>query len=294
MVTLEEIFRDVVSSFPLSAENFEFFQITNWINETYVQLRDQYIQQERHIEFAKNDVLSGFNDHPTIPYLKVSHLSKEVLRTISLDIAVVNAIGRTYPELKSEAKSWNEGDKVYKGNNLYEAVTDIPQEDTSDLTFDILDVRNYYRNNGLLYNPGDVVYENDVPYRAINEVLAVFSDALKDHEDFEQVYWVRSGIGFVTPDVVEFDKIDRKKSIIDSGGVVISVVGKTIYTSQNTEQLQINYIPEHSYIRTFEGVFDISASALPMWRDQVHSKMARAINMGSTETENKETTEEDG
>lgn len=278
VITLQEILRDAVSSFPGTVKDWDSYLITNFINECYIAIRNEYIDAKRHEQFTIGEPLGEFADSEEIPYLKYGALSRSILQRIPVRNAVTTIICRIYDELTDDEAAWDKDTLAWKGNDLFKAITDVPAVDSSGLIFDKKDVRPYSPANGLKYIEGDIVYENGVPYRAIGTVVATSEDPLADQtDDWEQVYWQYAGIGFVDPEIVQFSRYDRKKSVIDSGGVVAAINRKDVYVSKNVTSAYIEYIPEHTWIRQFTEKFIIPDDVFPAMRSMIHQKMGASI-----------------
>lgn len=273
MVTLKEIYDSVLSTFPGNVREFDSQLIVDWINESYIEIRNQFISNQRFEQFTTTEYVGGFSKHKSIPYLNYTKLKRPVIQDINIDNVVVYAVCRTAPKLSSVEKSWDEGDEAYKNESLYEAVSDVPEMDSSELTFKDCDVRNFYPENGLKYKVGDVVKVDDVFYKCTSEHTNTSEEDISELTEWEQVYWKYKGIGFVDPEIVDFSMVDRKKLVIDGGGVIVTFDKDNLYVSPGILNVEVSYVPEHEHVRNNNGKFSIPGSAVNMWKQLVHQKM---------------------
>lgn len=274
MVTLSKILRDIQATYPGNIEDFDPITLINWINECYVEIRDEYISNNRPEQFSISQSVPTFTQDKQLTYLKYKSLNKAFIQDKPMDMTIVNVICREHPELRDVDASWSEGDKAWVGNDLYIAVADIDDLNTFDLRFKDCDVRNYHPDNDLKYHVGDVVKEDGLFYRAIQENINDDDSLLNTRvDDWEQVYWRYTGIGFKDPEIVDFGLVDRKKVSIDLGATIASFNRDTMYVSQNVESAKITYVPVHEWKRQNGEEFQIPKTAIGVWRNLVHQKM---------------------
>lgn len=274
MVTLSKILKDVQATYPGDIRDFDPITLINWINECYVEIRNEYINNNRPEQFAVSQSVPGFTDDAHLPYLKRRALKLPVIQDKPLDMTIVNVICREYPELRDEDATWSEGDHAWVDNKLFVAVSDIAALNTYDLRFENCDVRNYHPANGLKYHKGDVVKEDGVYYRAIQENTNTEDTDLSTRvADWEQVYWKYVGIGFVDPEIVDFGLVDRKKVSIDLGATIVSFNREMMYVSENVVSAKVTYVPNHEWKRQDGEEFQMPDTAVGMWRQLIHQKM---------------------
>lgn len=276
VITLGKILQDVRSTYPGDIKEVESTELINWINETYIEIRDVFIVEGKAEQFAIEQKIESFLDYPPVPYLKYARLRKPILEYGKNDFFVIYAICRIAKELKDEAQSWNKGDKSYIGNNLYTAQSDISDLNTFNETFKPGDVRPYYPANDLKYKVGDVCYEDGVPYVATQTEVNNSTDLLSVRESWKRTYWKLSGNGFSDPEIIDFSVIDRKKAAIDSGSDVMSFVRDMVYVSNRIESAEISYVPSHVWVTESDGRFKIPDNSITKWRDFIHQKILKS------------------
>ncbi len=276
MVTLKKILDDVQATFPGDIRDFDSTTVINWINESYIEVRDEFIRAGRLEQFAVSQQLMKFVTDRQIPYLKYAALREPVLQHADFDDLVVYAICRSAKQLRDQQQTWEKGDTSWIGNDLFKAVSDINNLNTFGLTFQNCEVRNYYPNNGLRYKKGDVVIENGAYYRAVEDTINDSDDLLNTRPEWEQVYWKYKGIGFIDPEIINFSIVDRKKSAIDTGATVMSFDRDRVYVSHKVVSAEVAYIPVHQWKRKNKDEFQIPDIAISTWRNLVHERMYRS------------------
>lgn len=249
VITVEELFKEIMSAFPGPTDQFDSRQIFNLINQSYVDLRDQYIRAGQGEEFALSETISTFTAS-NFSYFSKATLSNQVLQSVPLDTAIVSTFVRIVPEL----------------TDAY----------TLSKTFEPEDVRNYTAANGLKYFQGDVVFEDGVAYRAINTIIATSTDPLSaQSDDWEPVYWMKKGIGQVNAEVVDYKRIDRHKVSIDTGAAVVTALKDQLFVSKNVNSIVIEYIAEHSDVSSFVDTLVLPDGARKLLRDMVIQHLIR-------------------
>lgn len=285
MVTFKTIYEDAMSTFPGDIRNFDPVSLQNWINESYIEIRDQYIQANKFDQFAISDHVKFTRDDRQLPYLRVGTLRYPILQHLNFDSLVVYVIARKHDPLKDEAQTWSEGDYAWKGIDKFVAVNDITGINTYTLTFENRDVRNYAPANGLKYKIGNVVKEDGKYYRANSVTVNTASTALSTRSEWDQVYWKYDGMGFTDPEVINFNLIDRRKAAIDNGATVITFDKKEVYISSGVTSAEIRYVPEHKWVTKNNETFYIPDSAKTIWRNLIHEKMLRNRGQVNTDAE---------
>lgn len=259
VITVEDIVKDVVSNFPASAENFDYRKVFEFINQSYIKIRDEYIRNNRETEFAISQTITSFSASD-FPYFNQATLDRTILRNVALDNAIISTVVRTAPELTDP----NFTDKIFE-----------PE-----------DVRNYHPGNGIQYFEGDVVYEKGRAFKANQDVVATSTDDLENQAEWTEVYFMQIGPGYSNAEIIGYHLEDRHKVIIDSGVPVITVVLNTVYVSKDIKKLEIEYIPEHEKITDFDDTLVMPDSAIKTIRDMVVAEMVQTIpNTGQTNDE---------
>lgn len=272
VVTLKEIYDSVLERYPGNVTEINATPLIDYINETYITIRDEYIKSGRFEKFTINKEFPAFIPSRQIPYLNYIPIKPQILQHFTFDKVVLYTICRMHPSLVGNT-TWKKGDKAWKGSDLFEAVTDINDIVTDNLTFENCDVRNFYSANGLKYKIGDVVNVDGDYYRATVTHINDHTESLDSRSEWERVYWRYVGIGFKDPEIIDFDQLDRKKANIDAGNVVVSFDEKNIYTTQNVRFITIAYVPVHEWKTNNEDTFRIPDSALSYWKRSIMTKM---------------------
>lgn len=261
MITLEPIYRDIVSRFNNGDRENELTRtdILNAINDAIVTLRNDYVTAGFGQSFAITDSITALARDTVYPFLYVATLSKELLKRSSVSKSVINvALYRTATEITNTNQSATVDTLAFKNTagefKLYKCVKTFSSTNTFTRTFAKEKLRQWRSANGLKYAAGDVIFDGTSYWRLASELVNdqaytfVESGAGAGQINAEQVYWMEQGDPTVNPVFFEFDRINELKLLNRDGYFGYTIKDNKIYGTSAVPKITITYVPEWEYI----------------------------------------------
>lgn len=280
---LENIYRDINSTLTannVAQEKIVHQDVIKAINDAIASLRVEYIQNGLGYEFAVTETVFATNQDFEYPFLHTADLEYRLLRSLPIQWTIRQSVfQKTDNELLDEPQSWNAGDHVLKGNTLYQALTDVNNENTFDLTFEVENVRHFRVNNGLKFKEGDVASDGEVFIRFTEDYVNNQDETINE-VPAEQLVWRKVGDGFWQGTHVPFDRIyELKLSSSIYSHYPFSVRENVVYTPVEDIPFTISYIPEWQYVEDLTEQLRIPDSMVPAVKDTVIARLARKLSI---------------
>lgn len=262
-MTFGDIYREVRNRIGADQERYYFNDVVDAINDAISDLRIEYIRRGLGNEFVHTQKVEETVEDEQYPFLEAADLDYPLLRALPIDRTVrQSVVFKSGLTLENEPQSFSKGELVVKGDELYEAVNDISNLNTYDLTFSLHEeVRTYFPGNGLYYKEGDLVRSEEGYYRTTQDYYNVAPVGIEDAGAFEKLYWQRVGSGYVEGRYVPFERLHTLRlELVNS--FPFSIVEDKVYVRFKHRPFTISYIPEWERISDLQAKVNLPDAML--------------------------------
>lgn len=265
MTTFGELYRDVISNLNVPEDQLRFKDVSNAINQAISEIRTEYVKSGLGYEFAVTERIAGTSRDIQYPFLQKAPLSYPIIRTLPISMAVKSSVFQVSDNiLENRSQAWaTAGTTVIRDDDIYayKSTEAIPTlTNTYNLTFDPIDVKNFYTNNGLKFAVGDVVYDqaSGSYYRCDTAYTNNTGATIEDSGAFTKVYWKKIGNAYFQGMVVPFNALHETRINQNINRTYpFTILEDTVYTSVSGVTFTITYIPEWTYLESMTAQLTI-------------------------------------
>jgi len=273
MVLFDDIHRNVVAVLDRQEglSNIEYWHtdVTKAINRAVAEIREAYTKAGIGQYFVHTQRIYTTIEDLNYPYLRYVMLEKTPLAVTPAHLAFYTSnFFRSEDELLDRNQTFAEGSIVFKDDGFaYEALTNISNANTFDLTFIPGRTRLWYPNNNLKYRVGDIVKQaSDAYYRCLVDHTNTINPIPLNPEEvefdsnpaWERLYWRQCGKAFVTGVYYDFHRLNQLKTIDNPDQFYgFSVVRDRLYVTRNINNFTISYVPEWEPVSNLDDEIQI-------------------------------------
>lgn len=284
-MTFGELYRDVYSRLALDGEDHDvyFDDISKTINDAVRELRVEYIKQGMGHEFATTETLNNFTESTDYPFVNSDILSNKIMEDLPIEYTVLSSTCYTTDNvIQNSSQTFNKGDIARKDGKLYECVSSFSNQNTFDLVFDPDDVRNYYRKNGLVYNIGDVVYDNETQnyFRVTTGFTNNIDEDGDNNSNLEQLFWKEIGTSYAYASHYPFKYLNtiRLFESVDFSEA-FAILEDKVYATPNIDELILTYISKWTDIKDMDATLDLPDFMIPQVKDRALIRIGQKLNV---------------
>ena len=273
MVILDDIHRNVVAVLDrqegLSNVEFWHTDVTKAVNRAIAEVREAYTKAGIGQYFVHTQRIYTTVEDLNYPYLRYVTLEKNPLATTPAHLAFYTSnFFRSEDELLDQNQTFEQGRMVFKDDGFaYEALVNISNANTFDLTFKPGRTRLWYPNNDLKFRVGDIIKQaSDAYYRCLVDHKNFFNPiplnpedvTIEDDPAWERLYWRQCGKAFVTGVYYDFHRLNQLKTISNPDQFYgFSAVRDRLYVTRNITNFTISYVPEWEYVSDLDEELEI-------------------------------------
>lgn len=284
-MTFGDLYRDVYSRLGLDGEDHDIYfkDISKAINDVIRELRTQYIQNGLGHEFATTEALTNFSEDADYPFVSSDTLSQKLMADLPIEFTVLSSICYvTNNTIQNTTQTFSKGDIARKGDKTYECVESFTNVNTFDLTFNPDNLRNYYRNNGLIYDIDDVVRGAETgSYYKVNTGFTNTSDEDGDtNSNLDKLYWKEIGTAYTYAAHYPFKHLNtiRLFESIDFSEA-FAILENKVYATPTITEIKLTYIPVWTDIESLNSNLDLPDFMIPMVKDRALIRLGQKLNV---------------
>ena len=298
----KDLYRDVYSRLSLFDTGHGIYaqDIIVALNDAITQHRLEYVNNNMGQAFAIEVSSYATIESQEFPFAGYFTLPRQVIKSSPPENAIIAAIvWDTTEEIPDNISSGEIWDVATKDGKQYYCIADFDNVNTFDRTFKAANIRNYKRNNGLIYKKGDVVldHETEAYYRCVEDFHAVVDEPIDNLLQFEKLYWYERGSAYKPAIFFPLDQLRSMKMYENfSSTYAFTVIGNKVYTVPSPERVSITYVPEWEPITDIESDVDIPDFMIPIIKNSAINVLGAKLGMNLVDQRIKEpepTEEED-
>jgi len=293
------LFRDVYSRISLFDNSLEIYalDVIRALNDAIKQQRLEYVNNGMGQAFAVNDDTYVVLDSMEYPFAGYFDLKRPLIKSAQIENAILTAnVWVTDNELVDTPSSATIGDKVIKNGKLLKCVESFDNVNTFDRTFNNKHIRNYSRNNGLIYKPGDVVLDNESQsyYRCVDIFKANVNQPIEELPEFEKLYWFEFGSAYKTAVFYPMHSLQQLRVLEGSTSAYgFSVINDRVYVVPNTQRVNIIYVPEWEDVEDADADIEIPDFIVPNVKNQALNILGAKLGINLVDSRVREATPEE-
>jgi hypothetical protein len=305
-MVLRDLYSDIISTLNFKDVNKSpyYYDVVKAINDAIRTQRIEYIQNGMGGDFYLTQTFYFSIKDQSFPFLNWSQLDNEIINDVPIELALINAFAyRTKNKLTNTVTSYNKGDIAIKDGKTYKCIESYSDLNTYSKIFRNREVKNYYKNNGLNYKAGDIIYDVELEsyYKALYDYEAGNTNAensVVEVDDgqggtttesvFEKLYWREIGNAYYQASYYPFSKIHQMRLFENSGSYVYTINKNKIYVSPNINQFVLTYIPKWEQVDELDAEVDIPEYMVSSVKSAAVRKLAIKLQIQLPEREQKD------
>lgn len=285
-MTLDRIYRDVISALNAPKEHIKQRDVTNLINEVITQIRVEHILNTGGYEFAVTEMIWALIEDFEYPRFYKAKLKRPLLRSLPISQTVKQSlVVDACDEITRKPASFRKGDRaVYKGKT-YVATRDIEDEVTNRLTFSTDRRRTWRINNKTRYRKGDIIEYEGSFYRVVDDFYNERTYENFQDTPVEEVVWRLEQDSFYQMSYMEFSRLHEGglTKVIDDH-YPFSIKDNHIYTTFDKTPVTVTYIPEWIFIDDLDQKLDIPDSFYLTIRNRTIDLLVSKLGLNENRT----------